>query len=425
MKVAVVTRFIHRAGGVETYLESVLPALTRRGHEVTVWYEYAAAIGTTRIVPDTIPSHEIGAGGAVASIPKNVDVIFLHGLSEPALEDNLQSIAPLVVFLHAYNGTCVSETKSYAFPRPAVCSRSLGVGCLVRYFPRRCGGLNPFTMMTSYSRQRDRRHLLRGSDAVATLSAHMRAECIAQGVDAARVSHLPAFVQAAASTEPDARHDDSGGACAVEERLAAEAADGRLTHMVFAGRMERLKGGHVLIDALHGVSSSHRKKMRITFAGDGRERERWEMRATRVAHLDVRFVGWLSPSARSTLFRAADVLVVPSIWPEPLGLVGLEAAAEGTPAVAFDVGGIREWLTDGVTGRLVPAGNTRALTAALEECIEAPHLVSAWARAALVESRRRTLQAHVDALEDLLTRAARSTRINPQPPAMSLGSDVG
>src|SRR5207248_398156 len=119
------------------------------------------------------------------------------------------------------------------------------------------------------------------------------------------------------------------------------------------------------------VDVSLRRQLRVTFAGDGRERARLEAAGRTTfgptAHAkaenlqnpenlqdrqapDVSFCGWLSPSQTASLFETADLLVVPSIWPEPLGLIGLEAAAAGVPALAFDVGGIREWLEDNVTG---------------------------------------------------------------------------
>ena len=52
------------------------------------------------------------------------------------------------------------------------------------------------------------------------------------------------------------------------------------------------------------------------------------------------------------LLASAGLLVVPSLWPEPFGLVGFEAAAHGVPVAGFRVGGIPEWLIDGVTGHL-------------------------------------------------------------------------
>ena len=51
---------------------------------------------------------------------------------------------------------------------------------------------------------------------------------------------------------------------------------------------------------------------------------------------------------------SADLLVVPSLWPEPFGLVGLEGARSRLPAAAFAVGGIPDWLRSGVNGYLAP-----------------------------------------------------------------------
>ena len=248
-------------------------------------------------------------------------------------------------------------------------------------------------MVRSYGRQRERQGLLRSCAVVTTLSEHMRREAVAQGVEAERVVHLPAFaLPAPARPAPDTR--------TVRER-----------HLVFTGRMESLKGGHVFLEALDRLEPGLRRSLRVTFAGDGRKRAAWEQQATRVSRgeIDVQFVGWLSPSERSALFASAHLLVVPSIWPEPLGLVGLEAAAAGLPAVAFDVGGIPEWLIDGVTGRLVPTSGASlagALAQAIEDALSDPARLHAWGAAARAQSRERTLNAHIDALESVLFRAA-------------------
>jgi glycosyltransferase involved in cell wall biosynthesis len=62
-------------------------------------------------------------------------------------------------------------------------------------------------------------------------------------------------------------------------------------------------------------------------------------------------------------YDRAAVVVMPSRWPEPFGITGLEAFSRGRPVVAFGVGGIPEWLDDGVSGCVVPPGDTRALAA--------------------------------------------------------------
>jgi glycosyltransferase involved in cell wall biosynthesis len=79
----------------------------------------------------------------------------------------------------------------------------------------------------------------------------------------------------------------------------------------------------------------------------------------------VRVLGSLPQSELFRLYAMADVVVVPSIWPEPLSRVLLESAAFGKPCVATDVGGTREVVAHGETGLLVPRDEPEALAAAI------------------------------------------------------------
>jgi len=104
--------------------------------------------------------------------------------------------------------------------------------------------------------------------------------------------------------------------------------------------------------------------------------------------VEASFVGWVGPGQRTELLHQADVLVVPSLWPEPFGLAGVEAAAVGLPAVAYAVGGIVDWLRPGETGELADGTGfgPRPLAAALERALRDPahhrHLqLGAWRRA--------------------------------------------
>jgi hypothetical protein len=98
LKIAVATRS-NRAGGIETYLESVLSALSARGHDLSVWHEFPLASGDESFVPASIFTHALGAD----PMRGRPDVVFLHGLSDPTLEARLADSAPLVIFLHAYD----------------------------------------------------------------------------------------------------------------------------------------------------------------------------------------------------------------------------------------------------------------------------------------------------------------------------------
>jgi glycosyltransferase involved in cell wall biosynthesis len=70
--------------------------------------------------------------------------------------------------------------------------------------------------------------------------------------------------------------------------------------------------------------------------------------------------------------RRAAVVAVPSQWPEPFGLVGIEALAEGRPVVACDSGGISDWAREELGASLVPPGRPDLLAEALDRALSDP-----------------------------------------------------
>jgi glycosyltransferase involved in cell wall biosynthesis len=70
-------------------------------------------------------------------------------------------------------------------------------------------------------------------------------------------------------------------------------------------------------------------------------------------HSDIEFVGEIDEHAKTTFLGEARALLFPVDWPEPFGLVMIEAMACGTPILAFDRGSVREVVEDGVTGYIV------------------------------------------------------------------------
>jgi glycosyltransferase involved in cell wall biosynthesis len=68
---------------------------------------------------------------------------------------------------------------------------------------------------------------------------------------------------------------------------------------------------------------------------------------------EVKFVGEINESAKTEFLGRAAGLLFPIDWPEPFGLVMIEAMACGTPVLAFRGGSVREIVEDGLTGRIV------------------------------------------------------------------------
>ncbi|MGN6217170.1 MAG: glycosyltransferase family 4 protein [Solirubrobacterales bacterium] len=84
---------------------------------------------------------------------------------------------------------------------------------------------------------------------------------------------------------------------------------------------------------------------------------------------DVHAMGAWPHALAIEALRRSLFSVAPSLWPEPFGLVALEAAAAGNPIVASDIGGLRDIVVDGETGLMVPPEDRSALVAALRRLI--------------------------------------------------------
>jgi glycosyltransferase involved in cell wall biosynthesis len=407
MRIAFVNSSRRREGGIETYLQTVIPVLGRLGHEVSLCYELDAPSERETIeLPPGAPAwcvSELGVGNTVAALRQwRPDVIYSHNVTNIELESELLKVAPAVFFAHAYYGTCISGSKAFKLPIARPCSRQFGWQCVLQFYPKRCGGLNPVKMLTLYRAQSNRLELLRKYRAVITHSEHLRAEYIRHGIAAERVLLSKFCVEPLRS---DALQDSPEA----PKRTANSKGTWRL---VFAGRMDRLKGGLLLLKALPLVRSAAGRPLKLVFAGDGPERRVWDSAAMKLnssTHgICAEFAGWLGEAELKALFRNSHLLVVPSIWPEPFGIVGVQAASEGVPAAAFAVGGIPTWLTDGVNGHLAPGNppTPEGLAGAILKCLTDDEHHLDLCRGAAESANRFTVQAHVAELVRLLEGAA-------------------
>jgi glycosyltransferase involved in cell wall biosynthesis len=184
--------------------------------------------------------------------------------------------------------------------------------------------------------------------------------------------------------------------------------------LLFVGRVSPEKGVHVLIDAFARLAprwpglmldiagprgllpyslfclmaDNEPMKMAAAFYGDGilsrfqREviRGKTSYKSALLAPLPVelkprvRFSGFVSHDLLAASYQSADLLVVPSICNEAFGLPIAEAMACGLPIVAASSGGIPDTVVDGVTGKLVPNGDSTALANAIEQLLADPLL---------------------------------------------------
>jgi glycosyltransferase involved in cell wall biosynthesis len=398
MRLALVHFSRRKVAGAESYLEGILPALLERGHDLGFWHETDEPEGCPNmdlplgIARWSVP--EMGASRALAELRGwRPDVLFVHSILDPSLEERILALGiPSVFFAHNYYGTCISGKKSFSMPVPRPCARKFGPACLALYFPRRCGGLNPLTMWQAYQDQVRRLALLSRYRRLVVASEHMATEYARHGVEADVAAFWVAENTKTAPFPPLQSADE--------------------IHLLFIGRLEDIKGGKLLLNALPMVVGSLQKKVTCHFAGSGSARAVWELQAAKLTAqhpgLNVVFHGWLASEERKELIAQAHLLIVPSVWPEPFGLVGPEAGAAGLPAVAFSVGGIPQWLEDGVNGALANGNPPRAddLAAAIARALANPEHYQRLRQGALVTTRERfSREKHLSALEKILRSA--------------------
>lgn len=341
MRILVANQFGSVVGGAETYAFSVAKALATNGH--TVGFAFGDSPANASICFSNSGVESLGSHDSLTSWFKAVeafvpDVVYSQVLCNPQVDEKLAKHWPMILFNHNYSGACISGTKRFQLPVIAPCSRPLGPMCLARYLPRRCGGLNLLTALQSYRRETARRETFRLSRTVCVASHHMRAVMIQNGVPESKVRLLPLFPP----------HGDRELILPVPRPFTNK--------VLFAGRLTRLKGWTHLVPAIAMASRALARRLTLVLAGDGPDRDRLVRMAAKWS-VPLDFRGWLEPVSLKTVMRQVDLLAVPSLWPEPFGLVGIEAGCVGTPAVAYGVGGIPDWLVPGVSGEMAPADN--------------------------------------------------------------------
>jgi glycosyltransferase involved in cell wall biosynthesis len=279
-------------------------------------------------------------------------------------------------------------------------------------------------MLREYRRQHQRLELMHRYQAVVTHSQYMHAEYLKHGLDPQRIHSFSYFAHHDGNGLP--YHDglpqcqDSTFASAITtppSNTDTRTSERHHYHLLFLSRMSLLKGGHVLLEALPQVTASLGKPLRVTFAGDGPERRQWERQASQVQAREpalwIEFTGWVGRLRRDELLADCDLLVVPSLWPEPFGLVGLEVGSYGVPTAGFAVGGIPEWLFDGINGCIAPSDPPTAagLAEAISRCLRDPFIHARLRRGAVEIAQEFQLQHHLDALVKVFEEIVRNRQL--------------
>ncbi|MGN5733469.1 D-inositol-3-phosphate glycosyltransferase [Arthrobacter psychrochitiniphilus] len=158
-------------------------------------------------------------------------------------------------------------------------------------------------------------------------------------------------------------------------------------HVVFAGRMQRLKGPHVLVKAAAILRAERPDiELQISFLGARSGHDKYDL-PTMIDDAGLSSVAAIHPPVGAAeladWYRSADVVAVPSSS-ESFGLVALEAQACGTPVIATNVGGLPRAVSDGRTGLLIEGRSPKLWADAIASLHDFPGTRADMGRAASV-----------------------------------------
>jgi glycogen(starch) synthase len=184
------------------------------------------------------------------------------------------------------------------------------------------------------------------------------------GVDEGRVVVIPNGI------DPDDLQPQNGPEL---ERLRAEFAEPGENLVLLIGRLVYEKGFQLALEAMPRLIEAV-PGTRFLVAGSGTHEHELHEQARALGLMEHgTFLGWIGDDVLHSLYRIADVCVVPSIY-EPFGLVALEAMASDCPCIVADTGGLREVVPHNAAGLRFRARDSEALGEMVERLLTDPAL---------------------------------------------------
>ena len=360
MRVLIVTDWNRGQGGAEAYIGWLRQGLKDAGDEVRLLTSSAGtaadgtadyvAYGTERVAAQVFL--QVANPFAVRTIRRAVrqfrpEVAFVNMFAHHLSPTIFHSLGDTPIVLAVSDYKCVCPIGSKLRPDNSVCTEPAGWVC------HQAGCVN----LAHWIRDQPRYALIRSAvgraSRVLACSETVLRELERAGIDAECV-YLPV----------------PGPGVTYIKTPAAQ------PRVLFHGRLDREKGVEQLLLAFARVSAATpRATLRI--AGRGPLRAQLETVARELGvEQSVTFLGWQEPAQIEREIGEAWVVAAPSLWPEPLGLVALEAMVRGVPVIASAVGGFSEIVEHGVSGMLVQNGDVGALAEGLIAILGGRHFVN-------------------------------------------------
>lgn len=399
MRILVIHEYNHRYGGGEQYLHDTCEALREMGHWVVLvcardwnggFIPADRTYGVTRSVGLRTGLRVRHEHDAIFQL-EHPDVVFLHGIIRhflsPLILDRIIRGWPSVLFVH-HSGLICHTAKKVIPSTHHRCEWPLGFRCFTAGCVRTLTG-SPGEQLRTALTGMWRLRTLRACHRVIAPSQFVDRELVRNGFPHERIRVLPYFTK----------------------RTTGVGDGGPTRQILWVGRAD---GGKGLDQFLRCLSLLRDAGWRSVVVGDDTDKPEVRAMAEAAGIADrMGFLGRLDGEDLDGQYAASRIVAFTSGWAETFGQVGIEAMAFGKPVVAFDVGGVTEWLVDGVTGFVVRRDDVAGMAERLACLLADERLCQRMGVAgqAAVESRFRR-QHHLPKLLEVLREAiAESGRV--------------
>ena len=389
MKLLYVHERFGALAGAEANAHITATELGKRGHDIGILHGPPTGKNETAW-HDTFPFRAaLGVGDNSAIVKKTLadfspDAIYVHKMADLSVIQTLvESGVPLLRMVHDHDIYCMRSYKYNYFTRE-ICTRPATPYCI---FPclasvvKKSGGGFPLKWV-SYSEKKREIALNRRFDRMVVVTTYMRDELLNNGLDGKRIEiHAPV-----------PRMGDPN--------LRSSFSDRNL--IIYAGQIIRGKGVDVLLEALAQVKT----KFECVILGDGNHKAFCEELSKKLGLAErVTFKGFVPQEELKNYYRECSVVALSSLWPEPIATIGLEVMRYALPVVAFDAGGIKDWLLDGQNGFLVPWLDRTKFAARIDQLLNDKPLAQKLGEAGLkLVSERYDFETYIGDLEKMFAR---------------------
>ncbi len=366
LRILLSTQRLPVVGGHEAYVRMQATMLLRRGYSLVVspaedgrfeGIDPSLTDGITYLPFSDLKRILAGHGTWPGERP---DVGLTHGGVDPIALGELGRALPMLHFVHSPGEYCPSGTRFLMRAMKPCTIRPGVVPCTLHGLRDGCF----FNATGDPQSPRMAYHAFRKLDDIAKRVYPNASAIIAQGPFVAGELRTLLGAQHPASRRIRSLLPPVDVSPTDDEHATPTRRRGEKAEIVVCGRLQPIKGIDQAIEALSEVSTP----TKLIIVGEGPYRAHLEALAAKAPERhEIEFCGWLDQKDLSEIYRRADLLVFPSRWPEPFGLVGIEALRFGTPVVAYDVGGVSDWLLRSEGGLLVRGGDPVALGRAVDD----------------------------------------------------------